>query len=129
MNVSIFLAQALGIYFLVVGILLLVRRQNMQAMVNDFFNNSALKFLGAVIALILGILMVISHNIWDGAGWQTAITIIAWLTFLKGIFYLFATDNLFNGFVRVVNKANVFLIGGIVSIILGGWLSFVGFGL
>ena len=129
MDISIFLAQVLGIYFLVMGIAILVRGRTLQKSIKDFLGNLSIKFFAGIFILILGIMMVVSHNIWGGEGWQTVITILAWLTFLKGIFYLFAGDKVFDSLVGMTNKMGVFAIGGIVSIILGGWLSFIGFGL
>jgi hypothetical protein len=50
----------------------------------DLIKNPPLLFLSGFIALIVGILLVVSHNIW-AADWRVVITIVAWLSLVKGI--------------------------------------------
>ncbi len=127
MDISLFLAQAFGIYFVVMG-LVMFRRNTISMIISSFAENRALKFFAGVFILILGIILVLVHNIWEGPAWQVVITVFAWLTFIKGIFYLLVPQNIYMGLVRALNKSNVFLVGGIVAVVIGVWLASIGFG-
>jgi hypothetical protein len=84
MDVSRFLAKVTGIYLLVISIAML---NNIHQVMNDVYyliNNPPLMLVTACFIIILGLLMVVSHNIWQ-LNWRVIITIIAWIVFLKGV--------------------------------------------
>jgi len=87
MEVSIFLGRALGIYLLIVSLSMLFNHR-------VFFNTFQLWSeqpptitLTAFISIVLGILMVLVHNVWV-LDWRIVITIISWLILIKGIIRL-----------------------------------------
>jgi len=88
MENSIFLAKVLGLYLTIFGLLVLLRRAQVQAIVAEFLDNPPAVFLGGIIGLILGIILVVSHNIWV-ADWRVLITILSWIILVKGTYYLF----------------------------------------
>lgn len=128
MDISIFLAQAFGIYFIVMGLGVL-RFKAVSKMVTSLSENLALKFIVGLITLILGILLVLAHNIWEGPAWQMVVTVIAWITFFKALLYIFAPNSWYSSIVRALNKKSFFIIAGTMTIAIGVWLSYVGFGL
>ncbi len=87
MNTSVFLAQAFGLYFLVMGVAFVVNRKQMLQIVSEIQPVSYVSLLAGIVTLILGILLVLSHNVWV-ADWRVGITILAWLTFIKGTLLL-----------------------------------------
>jgi len=128
MDISLFLAQVFGIYFVVMGLALVLRGEAIQQTIGEFVSNRALKFFAGIFVLILGILLILTHNIWDGT-WRVLITIFAWLTFLKGIFYLLLPVGFFAGLAKVMNRKSWFMGGGLIAILIGAYLLFIGFGL
>lgn len=84
MGISIFLAKALGLYFLIVGLAMIFNARKFKPLVIDLIKDPALMFLSGFLALIVGILLVVSHNIWV-ADWRVIITILAWLSLVKGV--------------------------------------------
>lgn len=87
MENSILLAKILGPYFVIVAIGLMLNPKFYQGMMEDFLKNSALLYLGGVLALIFGIVVVLFHNVWV-AGWQVIITIFGWMGLIKGIWLI-----------------------------------------
>lgn len=88
MPVSRFLAKALGLYFLIVSTAMFVDMQQFLAHVSALVNDRPLMFLTGFISLIIGILMVTAHNFWQWH-WALILTIIAWITLIKGIVLIF----------------------------------------
>jgi hypothetical protein len=84
-EVSIFLARALGWYLLIISLSMLI---NYKVFFNTFQQwveqQPGIITLTAFISIILGILMVLVHNIWT-LDWRIVVTILAWLTLIKGI--------------------------------------------
>lgn len=129
MNTSIFLAQVLGLYLLIVGIAMLVNAKKMKAVVTEFLNSPALMFFGGVITLILGIILILIHNIW-ALDWRLIITLLAWLTFIKGFVNLvFPVQDLkfSKQVMHSLNDPIRFRVISAVYVLLGLILCFVGF--
>jgi len=91
---SYFFANIMGILLTVVGLGVLVNLKNMQKVVDSLTANAALMYVTGMWILLLGIVMVLFHNIWI-AGWPIVITILGWLTLLKGVVFI-----VFPGWVR-----------------------------
>ena len=83
MENSIFLAKLLGPYCIIVAVGILFNLRTYQKVMEDFCKNYALIYLGGVMALFFGLLMVLFHNVWV-ANWVVIITIFGWLGFIKG---------------------------------------------
>ncbi len=82
---SVMFARALAVILVIVGLGVLLNRRLYLAMMAEASNgqNSLLLFVTGFFTLVLGWLMVMSHNFWRG-DWTVLVTIICWLTFLKG---------------------------------------------
>lgn len=87
MEMSLFFAKFLGPWFIIMGIGILFNLKNYQKLIEDFFNNSALIYLGGLMALIFGLLTVLFHNLW-AADWFVIITIFGWLSIIKGVWLI-----------------------------------------
>lgn len=84
MEISFFLGRALGIYLLIVSLSMLFNRGVFFNTFQQWSEQPGTITLTAFISIILGILMVLVHNVWV-ADWRIVITLLAWLTLIKGI--------------------------------------------
>jgi len=84
MDISLFLSKFLGLYFIIISLALLAHVRQIRAIFIDIMDNPSLLFVTGFMALIMGLLLVLSHNIWT-YDWKVIITIIGWTTLLKGI--------------------------------------------
>lgn len=91
LNTSIYLGRFFGLYLLIMGLLLIVRGQTLRAVFHDFYKNPALVALWGAINLILGLLFVLSHNIWEW-NWKVVVTILANLVLFKGLVLLYLPE-------------------------------------
>lgn len=83
-----FLVMVLGWYLVVVSVFLVMRQEELRTVMHEVISNRGLFFVLAFITLILGLMMVVSHNIWM-MGWPVLVTIFSWLVLLTGLFRLF----------------------------------------
>lgn len=88
MSTTHFLAQVLGWYFVIIGTFVLIRKDLVRGVMEDVLSQRALVFVVAIMTLILGLVLVASHNIWIMA-WPVIITILAWLVLIGGLMRLF----------------------------------------
>lgn len=125
MDISIFLAKVLGLYLLIMAIAMLVNGQRFRNMVNEVSGN-ALIFFSGIMALIIGILIVVSHNIWV-TDWRVIITIIGWLALIKGIVRLLFPEFVMKKVRVFVENNTAYYIITIILLIVGIYLVYAGF--
>ena len=82
-----YLATVLGWYLVIVSLFLLFRQDYVKSIMSDMLAQRAFIFIIGFITLILGLLMVVGHNIWV-MGWPVVITLFAWATVVSGILRL-----------------------------------------
>lgn len=84
MEISIFLAKSLGLYFTIVGIGMLLNGNKLKSILVNFLKDPGMVLMSGFLALIIGILIVVSHNVWV-MGWPVIITILGWFSLFKGV--------------------------------------------
>lgn len=124
-STSIFLAKAFGIYFLVMSVALFFRRQQLEMAIQELVKRLDAQLVLAVMTLILGILLVLFHNVWV-ANWRVVITILAWLTLLKGVLRVLFLGS-FERHVPFFQNRNVYYVVTFVVFLLGLYLFYEGF--
>lgn len=122
---SEFLAQAFSLYFVVMGLAVLINRGEWLSIIDQFFENKAVLLFSGVFTLILGILLVLSHNIWV-MDWRVIITFFSWTTFIKGVGLLVFPEKWFAMSKSLLNESFLTYWGGAVMVI-GGILGYYGF--
>jgi hypothetical protein len=126
METTLFLAKVFGLYLLVMGLLMPLRRKELSAMIEALADNRPLVFLVGVLVLILGLVLVVSHNVWI-AGWPLVITVLAWLVLIKALAYLVLPFEVTARLVLWFNRPAWFTIGGALWAALGLFLVGKGF--
>ena len=84
METSILIAGLIGPLLVMTGLIMLVTPQAVQDMAREFLASRALIFIAGVLALLGGLAIVNTHNVWT-AGWPVIITIFGWLAVIGGI--------------------------------------------
>jgi len=83
-NVSIFLAKFWGWYLIIFFIILSFNPKRIKQIFNDL-NDEKFLIISAFIAIIIGLLNILFHNIWE-LNWKIIITLIGWIALFKGLF-------------------------------------------
>ena len=126
---SMFLVQIIGIYFLVVGISALVKSKEWQHVVKHLMEHehTALAYVAAIFTFIIGLIIVLNHNVWTGGAPTVIATIVGWLILVKGATYFLLPNHVWVGFVRKLNNIKLYKTVGIFYIIVGAYLAYNGF--
>jgi len=122
MDTSIFVARALTIIYLSVGIGMLFNKNYYKKFFDNMYNEMTALYVGGFMAVLAGLAIVSYHNVWSG--WETLITIIGWLALVKGVTILLL-PNAFEGMIKGVIK-NISVWSPFI-IILGLVFGYLGF--
>ncbi len=128
MELSYLLAQVIGLYLVLEGILILTRRKFIINLVEDFSRNKALMFVTGAMVFLLGLLIVLNHNIWE-ASWRVVPTLIGWAMVVKGVAVLFVPKIMMHKAKRVAKNRNLGVLIAVFAVAVGAYLVYVGFGL
>ena len=129
MDISLFLARLFGIYFIVAGFSILANRR-MLAEKMGYFKEGTMYIFGAF-TFIMGIALTLAHNVWQG-GWRVVVTLICWLTLLKGALLFLFPSFFFTGFAglfwkKILRSPATTAVLSLSIIALGACLAYIGF--
>jgi len=127
MDLSIFLAEVIGVYLTITSLAALVKRKPLMQAIKQMARNTHVVFMLAALELILGLILVLSHNVWDGT-WHVVITVFAWLMLIEGVFYFFVKQSVVEKLLNWFSRADWFYtLASLVGVVLGIYLMYVGF--
>jgi hypothetical protein len=129
MELTILLSKVFGIYFVIVGLFLILRQGHFRSIVVLFVEEPVLRFMMGIIMLIGGLFLVVSHQDWSdfNAGF---ISLLGWLVLFKALLYLNLSNSAvrkWTGWFKIKGVAGT--VAGLVYIALGVYLANFAFGL
>jgi len=126
METSLFLAQLIGPVLIVIGVGLLLKKTEFREMATDFLSSRALIFVSGLLTLVTGLAIVLTHNVWE-FNWPVIITILGWLSVFGGVFRILFPDSVQSVGTSMLDKPAMMTVSGAIQIVLGLWLSYVGY--
>jgi uncharacterized protein YjeT (DUF2065 family) len=126
MATSVFLAKLIGPVLVVAMISLFVNTAGYRAMAQEFLRSPALIYLSGVLAMIAGLAIVLSHNVWV-ANWPVLITLLGWLAVIGGAVRITVPDFTRKFGDTVLRNENTLRIFGAGWLAIGAILTFFGY--
>jgi uncharacterized membrane protein len=125
-DLSLYLAKLIGLTIFIMGLAMVFNKLNFQKTAQEISHSHALMTLIAILPLVLGLAMILAHNVWV-FDWPVIVTIVGWLIFICGILRLFFHNYVMKMLEKVGKSGKKFLYGGVIMIILGAILAYMGF--
>ena len=127
MDTSLLLARIIGPLFVIVGLGVLMNPGHYRSMMQRFLESSDLYYFSGALAFVIGMLMIQFHNLWV-ADWRVVITLIGWMSLLKGVIRILFPAMGADVASRMLSEDSATLsIGAGIILLFGGWLSYQGF--
>lgn len=121
MHKSVFLAKVIGWYCVILSLVILFRQQHLQMIFQQIAATQALLFIIGIFTLILGLIMVLNHNIWE-LKWPLLITLISWLTLLSGIFRLVYPETGLQAGLWIFENTSWLTVSAVIYLLIGVYL-------
>ncbi|MGO9803798.1 MAG: hypothetical protein ACLPTM_03290 [Steroidobacteraceae bacterium] len=123
-----FLARLIGLYCLLAGLLMLVQRDAMIGAVTQLVHEPSLTLLLGVLIVPAGLALVLGHNLWSGGALAVVVTVIGWLTLLKGlVFWLLPQDAVASFYLGRLHYADLYYVYCGAAFAIGLFLTIGGF--
>lgn len=124
MNLVNYLADIWGISIVVISLALLIKEGHLKQLFAKINTEESL-FIWGFVTFVIGIAMVLAYNVWV-QGWQVIITILGWLTLLKGLCLLF-TPEVFKKWAKKIETAQFIPYALVVLVVIGLVITYFGF--
>ena len=124
---EIFLAQLFGVYFVIVGVVVAVRRKAFMPTVMELVNNRPLLLITAIVELAAGLAVTLAFPV-ISLSVPGILSLVGWMMIAEGVLYLALPIKTVQRFVKVFNTQTWYLYGGLISTLVGVYLAAKGFG-
>lgn len=127
MELSYYLAQLIGLSLAVFALLGLMNPKFIDGAIRDMRTSPLLNLLFGFIAIVVGLAIVLAHNIWDSS-WRVVVTLVGWISLLKGITFLLQPDLLVRLGKTVYQGGSKSKLALFIALIVGAYIAYKGFG-
>jgi hypothetical protein len=122
-----YLAKLIGLYCLIVGILAAVQKEAWIATVTQVTHSPALMLVLGVATLAAGLAIVLGHNVWSGGAAAVIVTLVGWISTLKGIGLLLVSLTGYTDLMSGADYSQLFFAYMGIDIVIGAYLIYAGF--
>ena len=126
METAILIGRLFAVIYLAVGLGLILSPGHYRKMMTDFIDSPGVLYLGGLLAMVAGLLIVLHHNVWT-ADWTLLITLLGWAAVLKGGLILVFPGLMTDQFSRLSANTSLTTVAGVTAMLFGlflGWFSF-----
>jgi hypothetical protein len=125
---TLFLARLIGLYCLLAAAMMLVQRDAMVASVTALVHEGPLLLLLGLVTVAAGLAMILCHNLWSGGTLPVVVTLIGWLTLIKGLmFWLLPPAIAADFYLQRLHYVRLFYLYLAVTLLIGAYLTVAGF--
>ncbi len=106
---------------------MITRKQATIETVTALMHNPPVLFVAGIMALAAGLAIILCHNVWSGGVRPVIVTLVGWITLIKGLLLVFLTPEAAAGFFleRLQYEQRFYWYVG-VSFLLGDYLTYSG---
>tara|TARA_B100000745_G_scaffold168274_1_gene110065 strand:+ start:310 stop:696 length:387 start_codon:yes stop_codon:yes gene_type:complete len=126
MDLTLLLTQIIGIYLLVAGLSGLFYAERMQKAMAEMTRSYLLPYFDGALALLLGLLLVLNHNVWDSAA-EIIISLFGWIALVEGLALMLLPHGFIMGIAKKMVSKQAATGWSIIAILLGAYLAYMGF--
>jgi len=124
---TIFLGKLLGLYCVVVALAMMANKKSVVATVNAWVRSSPLMLLTSGITLAIGLALVIGHNVWSGGALPVTVTVVGWVSLVKGLAFLALPPGQMTKLYEALQYERLFFVYMGVTLALGLYLTIAAF--
>lgn len=126
MDTSILIAKFMGPVMLAASLSMLINRDLVTRIFEDFADSPGMIFLAGIMALLTGLTLVIFHNIW-AANWTVIITIFGWIAIFGGLMRMMFPMAAMEMGKRMIRHKGALAVIGVIDAMIGAFLTYKGF--
>ena len=124
---TIFLARLLGLFLLALSLALFLRKPELVDVRGALIQNTPLLLVVSMAALLAGLAIVLSHNIWLGGALPVVVTLFGWIILPRGLLLLILPHETIVRLFELSRFGDFFYVYASIPLLLGLYLTYAGF--
>ena len=124
---TIYFAQLAGLYFIILGVILVVRKRSILELMPKLAENQPFVFLAGMIRIIVGLAILIGNGPWSAQVLSIVVALIGWVTLIRGIAMLLVTAERERKLIDYWRRDPVYYVAVAIVLLLGLYLARAGF--
>lgn len=128
MPMTVLLSKVLGIFLVIVGAAILLRRRYYLPVYGAFVRERLLRAVTSLAEILAGLFLVVLYDEWSSPP-AAILSLIGWMALLEGLMYTLLPDDFLEKFFNIFNTPAWYVAGGLLAIATGTYLAASGFGL
>ena len=125
---TVFLSRLIGLYCILIAMSMMFHKQSVVEAVTAILHDSPLVLLLGVLTLVAGLAMVLTHNVWSAGPGALLVTVVGWITLMKGLLFLsLPPEREADLFLAKLHYGEYFYLFMAISLIMGLYLTYEGF--
>lgn len=112
--------------FLVVGLSVLLYAKQWQKLYGKWIDDHFSLFTLMAMQLVLGLIVIYNYNVWEWNVWLL-VTLSGWAMFVKGALYFLAPGSFIKMAFSLGKNTTLLYLGGVIALLLGGFLGYYTF--
>ncbi len=124
---TLFLGKFLGLSCLLMCVVLMARPKASLQAINAMLENPGLNLVTGIFTMAGGAALVVGHNIWSGGALPVAVTLLGWLTLIKGVAVMATPPHALAGFYQALHYPARFRLYMAAASVFSAWLAVTAF--
>ena len=120
---TIFLAKVIGIFALLEGFSMILRRRMLLVVFHEMARMRILSYIIGAVMAILGLVVVVGHTVFADM-LSSTVTIIGWFICIEGVLFLFFSQTMVKRMIRALDHQLWYSLISAGYLILGVYLAF-----
>lgn len=122
-----FLSRLIGLYCILASLSMAAHRQAAVETVAALVRTPPLLMIAGILALIAGLAMILGHNVWSGGALPVIVTLVGWITLIRGVLVLFLSPEAEAALFAGLRYEQLFYVYLAIPLALGAYLTYGGF--
>jgi hypothetical protein len=124
---TLFLAKFLGLFCLLMCGVLVARPKASLEAINAMMESPGLILVTGIFTMAGGAALVVGHNVWSGGALPVAVTLLGWLTLIKGVALMATPPRVLIAVYQALHYPARFRLYMTAALLLSGWLTVTAF--
>ena len=124
---TIYLGRLIGLYCVLVALAMISHKQAAVETMTALIHDAPVLFFVSIVAMVAGLAVVLAHNIWSGGALPVVVTLVGWISLVKGLVFLLLPPETSLAYFEALRYGQFFYAYLTVTLVIGIYLTFASF--
>lgn len=124
---TLYLGKVIGLGLLAMCLSLALRPKTSLATISSMMSQTGLLLVTGIVTMSAGLALVLGHNLWSGPPLVFAVTIVGWVSLIKGLAITAVPSAQLAVFYRILNYPRTLRMVMFLGAIVGAWMAWTAF--